>query len=62
MQRNQFNQQHQNNDTFHRPNVANAQWTNGSENYPDAGIFCKYATNKYSLAYGDIISCFRLLA
>ena len=32
IQRDQFNQQHQNNDTFHRPSVVNAQCIIGSEN------------------------------
>ena len=36
--RDQFNQQHQNNDTFYRPSVVNAQCTHGSEKFPDAGI------------------------
>ena len=62
MQRDQFNQQHQNNDTFCRPSVVNAQCIIGSEKPPDAGINCNSAIDKYSLAYGVIVSCFRHLA
>ena len=62
MQRDQFNQQHQNNDTFYRPSVVNAQSILGSEELPDAGINCNYAFDKYSQAYGEIVSCFRHLA
>ena len=43
MQRNQFNQQHQNNDTFYRPSVGNDQAIIGSEKFPDAAINCIYA-------------------
>ena len=38
MQRDQFNQQHQNDDTFYRPAVVNAQCVIGIEKFPDAGI------------------------
>ena len=62
MQRDQFNQQHQNNDTFYRPSVVNAQCIIGSEKFPDAGINCNYAIDKFSQAYGEIVSCFRHLA
>ena len=58
MQRDQFNQQHQNNDTFHRPSVVNAQCKIGSKKFPDAGINCFYAIDKYSRAYGENLSCF----
>ena len=47
MQRDQFNQQHQNNDAFYRPNVVNAQCIIGNEKFPDAGINCIYAINRY---------------
>ena len=50
MQRDQINKQHQNNDTFYRPSVVNAQCTIGSENIPDAGINCNHAIDKYSQA------------
>ena len=40
MQRGQSNQQHQNNDTFYRPSVVNAQAIIGSEITPNAGINC----------------------
>ena len=50
MQRSQFNQQHQNNDTFYRPNVVKARCIIGSEKYPDAGLNCNYAVDKYSQA------------
>ena len=65
MQKDQFNQQHQNNDTFYRPSVVNVfigQCNIGSEKLPDAGINCDYAIDKYSQAYGEIVSCFRHLA
>ena len=62
MQRDQFNQQHQNNDTFYRPSVVNAQCVIGSEKIPDAGLNCNYAFDKYSQAYGEIVSRFRQLA
>ena len=62
MQRDQFNQQHQNNDTFYRPIVVNAQGIIRSEKYPDAGINCSYAIDKNSQAYGGIVSCFRRFA
>ena len=47
MQRDKFNQQHQNNDTFYRPSVVNAQCKIGSENFSDAGGNCDYAIDKY---------------
>ena len=62
MQRNQFNQQHQNKDTIYRPSVVTAQAINGSEKPPDAGTNCNYAIHKYSQAYGEVVSCFRHLA
>ena len=62
VQRDQFNQQYQNNDTFYRPSVVNAQCIIGSEKVPDAGINCNYSIDKYSQAYGEIVSCFRHLA
>ena len=58
----QLNQQHQNNDTFYRPNVVNAQWIIGCENLPDEGKFSKYALDKYSQAYDEIVPCFRHFA
>ena len=62
MQKVQFNQQHQNNDTFYRPSVVNAHCIIGSEKFPDAGINCNFAFDKFSQAYGEIVSCFRHLA
>ena len=62
MQRHQFNQQHQNNDTFFRPSVVNAQCIIGSEKFPDAGITYNYALDKYSQPYGETVSSFRHLA
>ena len=62
MQRDQFNQQHQNSDTFYRPSVVNAQCVVGSDKFTDAGINCNYAIDKFSPAYGEIVSCFRHLA
>ena len=62
MQRDQFNQQHQNFDTFRRPSVANAQCIRGSEKYPDAGLNCNYAIYKCSQAFGEMVSCFKHLA
>ena len=62
MQRDLFNQQHQNNDTFYRPSVVNAQCLTGCENFPDARIHCNYAIDEYSQAYAETVSCFRHLA
>ena len=62
MQRDQFIQQHQNNDTFCRPSVVNAQAIMGSVKFPYAGFICNYAIDKYSQAYGEIVSCFRHLS
>ena len=62
MQRDQFNQQHQNNDTFCRSSVVNPLCIIGSEKIPDAGINSNYAFDKYSQAFGEIVSCFRHLA
>ena len=62
MQRDQFNQQHQNNDTFKRPSGVNAQFIIGSENFPDAIKNCNYIFDKKSQADGEIVSCFRHLA
>ena len=65
LQRDQINQQHQNNDTFHRPRVVKAQCITGitgSEKDPDARKNCKYAIKKNSQAYDEIVSCFRHLA
>ena len=56
MQRDQFIQQHQNNDTFYRPSVVNAQGTIGSEKFSDADINFKYAIDENSQAYGEIAS------
>ena len=53
MQTDQFNQHHQNSDTFYRPSAVNAQCYFGSENYPHPGINCNYAIEKYSQAYGQ---------
>ena len=62
MQRDQFNQQHQNNDTFHTPSVVIAQCSIGSEEIPDSGINCNYAIYKYSQACGEVVFCFEHLA
>ena len=62
MQRDEFYQQHQNNDTFYRPSVLNAHCIIGSEKFPDAGINCNCAIDNCSQAYGEIVSCFRHLA
>ena len=51
MQRDQFFQQHQNNDKLCRPSVVNAQNIIGSEKFPDAAINCNYAIDEYSQAY-----------
>ena len=40
MQRDQFYQQQQNKDTFHRPSVLNAQCNIGSGSFADARINC----------------------
>ena len=62
MQRNQFIQQNQNNVTFYRPFVLNAQAIIGSGKFPDASIYCNYAIDKNSQAYGGIGTSFRHLA
>ena len=62
MQKDQSNQQHQNNDTFYRPSVVKAQCIVGREKLPDAGMNCNFANDKYSQAYGEIVSCFRHLS
>ena len=62
MQRDQFNQQHENNDTFYKQSVVNAQCLIGSEKFPDVGRNCNYAIDKYSQAFGEIVSCFRHFA
>ena len=58
MQRGQYNQQQRNKDTFYRPTVVNAQCTRGSEKNPDAGLICNPAIDRFSQAYGGIVSCF----
>ena len=60
-QRDQLDQLHQNIDTFYRVTVVNAQYKIGSKKKPDAGINCNFVFNKFSQAYGGIISCFRQL-
>ena len=47
MQRDQFNQQHQNKDTFYKPSVVNAHCIIGSEKFPDTGINCNFAIDKF---------------
>ena len=58
MQGDQFNQGQRTNDTFYRPKTVNAQCIGATEKNPDAGIICKYAIDRYSQAYGEIVSCF----
>ena len=62
MQRDQFKQQHQNKDSSCRPSVVNAQCFIGCKKLPDAGIYCTYAIDKNSKAYGEVLSWFRHLA
>ena len=62
MQRDQFNQQHQNIHTFYRPGVVIAQCTFVSEKFSDAGIKCNYAFDKFSQACRETVSRFRYLA
>ena len=62
MQKNQFNQQHQNIDNFHRPSAVNAQCNIRNGKFPDAGINCNYAIDKHSQAYGRKVCSFRHLA
>ena len=62
MQRDQFNQQHQNEDSFYRPSVVKAQVNFGSGKIPDSGTKRNYAIEKFSRAYGKNVSCFRHLA
>ena len=61
MQRNQFNQQNENNDTYYVHSVVNAQNIIGNEKHPD-GIICCYATDKHSQAYDEIVFSFKHLA
>ena len=46
IQRDQFNQQIRNIDSFYRSSVVNAQCNIGSEQSPDAGIVCNYVFDK----------------
>ena len=62
MQRNQFNQQRQNNDTFQRPLVVIAQCILNSGKHPDARINFTFVVDKRSKAYGESVSCLRHLA
>ena len=48
LQRDQFSQHYQKNDTFYRPSVVNAQCNIGSEKFAAAGRICNYAIDKYS--------------
>ena len=56
MQRAQFNQQHLVNDSLEWPTVVKAQCSIGSEIYPDRGINCNYAIDKFSRAYRGSVS------
>ena len=47
MQRDQFNQKHQNNDTIYRPSVVKTQCIVGSEKFPDAITNCNFNIDKY---------------
>ena len=62
LQKDQFIQQHQSNDTFFRPSVVNAQCIIGRKNFPDAGLNCIFAIDNILQAYGEIVSCFRHIA
>ena len=62
MQRDQFNQQHQNNYNFCKSSVVKAQCIIGSEKFLHAGINCNYAIDKYSHAYGETVFSFRHLS
>ena len=53
--KNQFNQQHQNNDTFYRPSVVKSQCVIGSRKVPNAGVNFFNAIDKYSQSYGEIV-------
>ena len=59
MHRVQFNQQHKNYITFWRLSVVNALCIIRSEKYRDGGLNCNCAVDKYSQAFGEIVSCFR---
>ena len=48
LQRDQFDQQRQNNDTLYRLSVVNAQCIIGSKKFPDARKNCNHAIDKYS--------------
>ena len=62
MQGAQFNQQHPNIDTFYQPSLVNAHCITGSKKYPDPRMTFISAIDKFSQAYGGIVSCFRHLA
>ena len=70
VQRDHFNQQRQNNYTFHISTDLNGQGFIRSERYPDEGKNCKhdqgknckYAIDKFSQAYREVVSCLRHLA
>ena len=62
LQRDQFNQQHENIDTFFKPSVVNAQCIIGNQKLPDGREKCIYAIDKFSQVYGEIVSSFRHLA
>ena len=62
MQRVQFNQKRQKEDTFYRPSVVIAQCIIGSRKDPDAELSCNYAIDIKKQAYGETVSCFRQLA
>ena len=55
------NSQNENNDTFYRPPVTNAQCIIGTEKYPDSGILLNYDDDDYNQGYGQIKEAFRAL-
>ena len=61
-QKNKFNQQKQNIDTFMRPTIVNAHCITRSAKYPDTPINCDYVVDKNSQSCEVILSCFRHLA
>ena len=62
LKRGQFNQKHQNIDTFYSPTASNVQSIINTEKCLDPAKDCDFVFDKRSQAYGEDISCSRLLA
>ena len=60
MQREQFQQQTQNIDTFYQLSVRNAQNFTGTKKYPDVRTNRHLEHDKFSQPYGEFVCCFVL--